>query len=178
MKIIKLAITGKMGTGKSSVTKIIEMELTGAYVSSYSRVIRETLTRLDLKPTRELMQATGDFFRKYDEHVWTNKLLKETMGLGKPIIIEGTRYVFEAEKLRSEGFKIIKIEAPDNLRRKRIEEREKRNISNVEWIKWQKHGTEIYVDQIKADFILDNSDSYQKLNEKIKLILNQLKREE
>ena len=93
-KMLKIAITGKMGSGKSSLTKIIQEQEDG-YVTSYSSIIKRTLFNLDLTPTRELLQATGDFFRNYDKLVLTNQLLKEIQSFTKTINIEGIRNPFE-----------------------------------------------------------------------------------
>ena len=104
--MLKIAITGKMGSGKSSLTKIIQEQEDG-YVTSYSSIIKRTLEALDLKPTRELLQATGDFFRKYDNLVWTKQLLKEIETIDKTVIIEGIRFPFEGQALVEKGFIII-----------------------------------------------------------------------
>lgn len=174
MANLKIAITGKMGSGKSSLTKIIE-ELEHGYVTSYSSIIRSTLVNLDLTPTRELMQATGDFFRSFDKLVWTKQLLKEVKGINKTIIIEGIRYPFERDALVSEGFKIIKILANDSIRRKRITKRNDIPITDQIWLQWQNHGTEIFVDQIKADYIITNNGSLNDLRQSILNVLYKLK---
>ena len=169
----KIAITGKMGSGKSSVTKIIK-ELENAYVTSFSGPIRKTIQSVGLKPTRELMQATGDFFREFDNLVWTNLLLQETSSKQGTIVVEGVRYIFEAEKLRSEGFKILRVFSNEDQRKKRIEKREGVEINDKIWDEWQNHGTEKFVDLIKADYCIDNNDSLEPLRETVKEILNNL----
>lgn len=174
MTTLKIAVTGKMGTGKSSLTGIIK-ELEDGYVTSYSSIIRKTLANLDLEPTRELMQATGDFFRTFDKLVWTKQLLKEVKDIKKTIIIEGVRYPFERDALVSEGFKIIKISANDSIRRKRIIKRNNMQISDEIWLQWQNHGTEIYVDQIEADYSINNNSSLDELQQSILNILYKLK---
>ena len=174
MKILKLAITGKMGTGKSSLTALLK-EQENAYVTSYSSVIRGVILGLDLQPSRDLMQATGDFFRKYNQDVWTDCLLKEVSTISRTVIIEGIRYEFERDKLASKGFKIIKVLSRDDLRRKRIENREKIHLNDDVWVTWQNHPTEIYVDRIKADYEIENNDSLDSLRHSVSKMLVELK---
>lgn len=175
MPQIKIAITGKMGAGKSTISKIIKEIDKNTFVTSYSSMIRKILRQLNLDPTRERMQYTGDFFRNFDQDVWTNVLLKETKDIKETIVVEGIRYEFERDKLVSNGFKIIKINLSDDLRKKRIEIREDVNIDDNIWISWQQHSTEKFVDQIKADFIINNNDSIEKVKKNLITILNQLK---
>ena len=175
MKVLKIGITGKMGSGKSSLTKILK-EQENCYVISFSSVIRKTLISLDLVPTRELMQATGDFFRDYDKLVWVRQLLKEVKDVTNNVIIEGIRYGFERDELASHGFKIIKVSSSNDIRRKRIADRNNISIDDQTWSIWQNHPTEVYVDQIVTDYTVDNNDSIQDLKQKILAILNELKK--
>ena len=178
MNQIKIAITGKMGTGKSTVTRILQELLNehdnSCYIASYSSVIRKILLELDLNPTRELMQATGDFFREFDKDVWTNALLKEIKSVSSPIVIEGIRYVFERDKLVSNGFKIIKVDSSEVLRKKRIELRDNISIDTKTWLTWQQHSTEKYVDQIKEDFLIINDESLDQVKKSLVAFLNQI----
>lgn len=178
MNQIKIAITGKMGTGKSTVTKIIKELLNehnnSCYVTSYSSVIRRTLLELDLYPTRELMQATGDFFREFDKDVWTNALLKEIKNVSSTIVIEGIRYAFERDKLVSNGFKIIKVDSSEVLRKKRIEFRDNITINDKIWFTWQQHSTEKFVDKIKEDFLIINDGSLDQVKKSLVAFLNQI----
>ena len=175
MDKLKVAITGKMGSGKSSLSKIIQ-DLEDAYVTSFSSIIRRVVQELDLTPTRTLLQETGDFFRKFDNDVWTNALLKEIQGMNRIIVIDGIRYEFERNKLVSNGFKIIKIISSDELRRVRIGLRDKLEITDSLWNEWQNHPTEIYVDNIHVDYEILNNDSIPALRQSILPILNELKK--
>jgi dephospho-CoA kinase len=175
MNDFKIAITGRMGSGKSSLSKIIQ-EQEQAYVTSFSSKIRDIVVELNLTPNRTILQETGDFFRKFDEHVWTNALLKEIDKIEKSIVIDGIRYEFERNKLVSSGFKIIKIiTSSDTIRRSRISKRDNVSISNDIWEKWQNHPTELYVDKIIADYSITNNDSLEKLKISISEILDDLK---
>ena len=174
MDNLKIAITGKMGSGKSSLSKIIQ-DLEGAYVTSFSSIIRRVVQELNLHPTRTLLQETGDFFRKFDNYVWTNALLKEIKEIHKPVVIDGIRYEFERDKLVAAGFKIIKIVSSDNLRRIRIAKRDNVDITDKMWDEWQNHPTEIYVDQIQVDYEILNNDSLENLRHSILPIIKALK---
>ena len=174
MENLKIAITGKMGSGKSSLTKIIK-DLEDGYVTSFSSVIRKVIIELDLQPTRELMQATGDFFREFDKLVWTKQVLKEIKNINKTCIIEGIRYPFERDELAAQGFIILKLIANEDIRRQRIENRNQMTIDDKTWLSWTNHSTEQYVDQIKAEYILRNNDSQEMLFHSTVKILHELK---
>lgn len=174
MNNLKIAITGRMGSGKSSLSKIIE-DLEEAYITSFSSMIRHILLELDLEPTRTLLQETGDFFRKFDNLVWAKALLKEISNIEKPIVIDGIRYDFERDKLVSAGFKVIKVHSLDELRRKRIAKRDHLSITDIMWTDWQNHSTELYVDAIQADYNIMNNESFEQLRQSVLPILSELK---
>ena len=131
---------------------------------------------LDLKPTRELLQATGDFFRKYDNLVWTKQLLKEIETIEKTVIIEGIRYPFEGQALVEKGFIIIKVEVNEEIRKNRIASRNNITIDDETWKTWTNHPTERFVDEIKVNFTVYNNDSTHDLRNSITEILNSLKK--
>jgi len=175
MNNLKIAITGRMGSGKSSLSKIIQ-DLEDAYVTSFSSMIRYIILELDLEPTRTLLQETGDFFRKFDNLVWAKALLKEISHIEKPVVIDGIRYDFERDKLVSAGFKIIKINSLDELRRQRIASRDHLSITDSMWNDWQAHSTEIYLDSIQADYDVINNESFEHLKQQILPILSHIKK--
>ena len=174
MSKIKIAITGKMGSGKSSLAKLIS-KIEDSYITSFSSKIKDIIVSLDLEPNRIIMQETGDFFRSFDNVVWVNALLKETNSISKCIIIDGIRYPFERDKLALEGFKIIKIISSDNLRRKRLEMRDKITITDNLWVEWNKHGTELQIEQINSDFEIENNDTLESLHQNLIQIIQEIK---
>ena len=169
--IYKIAITGKMGSGKSTLAKIIGRQLNG-HITSFSTQIRKMLSLTNLPIERNILQKTGDFFRSFDKVVWVDMLLNEVKEVKQSIIIDGIRYPFEAEKLKENGFVIIKIDSKDKLRRKRISERDQIQISDDMWTIWNAHPTETNLYEIEFNHIINNNESIENLETSALSILN------
>lgn len=169
----KIAITGQMGSGKSTLANLIRNTI-DCYITSFSSPIREILKGLNLPITRNILQETGDFFRKFNETVWAEFLLKEIESISKNIVIDGIRYKFEMDLLAKNGFTIIKIMSKEDLRRDRIIKRDKISVNDELWNSWTSHPTETFTKQIDSKYIIENNLTIDDLSAEIQKILNQL----
>ena len=124
MQAIKLALTGKAGSGKSTIAKRLESYgfVSLSFAHKLKQVCRELYPQLmegDKSTYRGLMQKFGDATREIDQFVWlkqvANELDNEHKGTPR-IVVTDVRYANEYLMLQSRGYKMIKIVRPDKLR--------------------------------------------------------------
>lgn len=172
---ILIGITGKMGAGKTTVSKIIAQQLKEANVLQIAGSLKKIIRELNLPYKREVLQETGDFFRKWDKLVWVKSVLREAHKLQdkeKGTVIDDIRYIVERDELKKNFFWIIRVNTDEKTRRSRLALRDNIVITDELWASWANHLTESEVSQIDVDFEIDNNVSYNKLSEKIIQILN------
>ena len=88
------------------------------------------------------------------------------------VVITDGRQFNEAEKLREEGFLIIKVTTPEELRLKRMKE-----LGDVFSPEQLNHETELQVDMIQADIEIINDGSLDDLRSKVQKIVTEYKGE-
>lgn len=140
MKHRIIAFTGSgMGAGKTTAANFfderlefydyrpVKVKFAGPIYDIVFNATKRTYTVFDKAKLRGLMQFIGSYYRQeYDENFWVNiwerDVKKELGRTYKTIVLsDDVRFDNEAEKVISLGGIIIKIEAPKELREKRIE---------------------------------------------------------
>jgi len=118
---MKIAITGKMCSGKSTVAQILSEEDERFKILSFGRKVKEVAQDLfDMRDkNRTLLVTIGTKMREIDPDVWTKYVLKQTKGLTH-CIIDDLRYQNEYESLVKEGFKIIYLDIDPEIQENRI----------------------------------------------------------
>lgn len=163
---MKIALTGKMRSGKDTVAERIIFRY-GLKEFKLSSGISDTIDLLfgrnpDNK-NRLQYQFIGQTMRQLDQEVWLKYTMKKIQSAGSSqIIISDLRQENEEEFLRKRGFIIIKVESEDSLRKQRIVD--SGDIFNEEEFY---HETETSVDNIKEDYIITNNGSLEDLDCKV-----------
>ena len=109
-KRLLIGITGKMGAGKTTVSKIIAQQLKEANVLQIAGSLKKIIRDLNLPYKREILQETGDFFRKWDKLVWVKSVLRKAQKFqddDKGTVIDDIRYIVERNELKKNSFWII-----------------------------------------------------------------------
>ena len=118
---MKIAITGKMCSGKSTLAKKI-VERDGRYkIFSFGKKVKEVaqdLFNMEEKD-RSLLVSLGTKMREINPDVWTNYILRQTEGVSHCIIDE-LRYQNEYEALSRAGFHIIQLIIDETNQKERI----------------------------------------------------------
>jgi dephospho-CoA kinase len=122
---MKIAITGKMCSGKTTLcNQFVSLE-PRFEVFSFGKKIKNMATELfdmnPLKKDRSLLIAIGAKMREIDSEVWINYVLKQTENK-EFCIIDDLRYQNEYEALAKHGFLIIQLNISRDLQVKRIKE--------------------------------------------------------
>lgn len=174
MRKIKIALIGKMRSGKDTIGEwlINEYEFKKyAFADGIGEIIDKYFpeARANGKP-RLHYQHIGQELRKLNPDVWVNYLMRT---LEKDdyhrIIITDTRQVNEVKTLKENGFIIIKVEADEETRIKRIlESGDNFNIEHFQ------HETEAQVDLTEADITIVNNKTIEELKQEVLNIINKI----
>jgi len=132
--VIKIAIVGKMCSGKSTLSNKIIKYYKRFGIKLEKRAFANKVYKLaydlfDMKEkNRLLLQQIGTKMREIDDNVWIYYTLKN---LPENVIIEDCRYINEFKQLVNNGFTIIKI----NISKKKQLKRLKKTYPNT----WKTH---------------------------------------
>lgn len=170
---ISVGVTGKMGAGKSTVAHIIADTLDGQVLSIAGK-FKALIKELELPYHREILQETGDFFRRWDELVWIRSVLKTAQSVESPVVIDDIRYHNERDELKKHAFWIIRVVATEETRRTRIARRDLLTITDEEWESWKDHATEREISEIEVDFEVENNGSLDNLRTQLLAIIAQI----
>jgi dephospho-CoA kinase len=120
-----IGVTGSIGAGKETLTGFLREK--GFVYFETSAMLKEMLAERKLELTRENMQNLGDELRKKDGVGALMNLLLERTEKGKNYIFDSLRNPMEADFLRNEveDFVLIAVDAPREIRFKRIMQRGK-----------------------------------------------------
>ena len=180
---MKIAVFGKMRSGKDTVGAILIDEynfIRFAFGDGIGKIIQEYFPEDWAKgKPRKHYQHIGQQLRELNPDVWIDYLLRTVEKyegncslLGqcpKNIIVTDGRQKNEAEKLKAQGYTIIKIVADEKKRIERI-------IASGDKFKYEQlfHETELQVDEIEADYVIYNNGSFKELKDNVQKIINEL----
>lgn len=193
--IFRIAITGKMRSGKTTAADYLWMKYDFKILSfgePIKRIADEYFKHLyepiyencpfsengksiaGYKKPRKLLQQIGQLFRQIDEDVWI-KRAEQTMKYyeqyrdTRGIVIDDLRQPNEYEWARANGFVIIRINAPDELRIERAKAAgDDFDINDLT------HETEKHVDTFAVDYEVSNSGDIRDLERQIDEIMTKL----
>ena len=182
---MKVALFGKMRSGKDTVGKILIDEYhfkRFAFGDGIGEIIEKYFPEaLAGGKPRKHYQHIGQELRVLNPDVWVNYLISnikefelvcKVFNMPEKVVITDGRQFNEAEKLREEGFLIIKVTTPEELRFKRMKE-----LGDVFSPEQLNHETELQVDMIQADIEIINDGSLDDLRSKVQKIVTEYKGE-
>lgn len=118
---MKIAICGKMCSGKTTLANYIMRTFTGYQKYSFGQKVKELCVELfNMKgKDRTLLINFANKMREIDSNVWINQVLKQTKGV-KNCIIDDVRYQNEVNALIDDGWIFIQLNVPYHLQKERI----------------------------------------------------------
>ena len=156
---MKIAITGKMCSGKTTLSKYLVSIEPRFQVFSFGKIVKEVASDLfQMDPNfkdRSLLTSIGQKMREIEPDVWANYVINQTKDLNY-CIIDDLRYQNEYELLAKEGWKIIQLNISKELQEQRI----------------QSIYPENYQDHLKNRTHASERNSFQWLNEGPDLIID------
>jgi len=171
---MKIAITGKMCSGKTTVANIIQQFDPTYEKYSFGQKVKDIAIDLfDMKnKDRSLLVQIGGYMRDIDNNVWTNYLMNQIKNRDN-CIIDDLRYQNELDNCLLNNFKIIQLIVSKDIQINRIKKVYPDNY--LDHIKNIDHKSESQVFDFKnVDvLILDTGKlSYEKIKHEIFLFLS------
>lgn len=118
---MKLAIVGKMCSGKTTIANMI-MDINSNYQKySFGQKVKDVavdLFHMNGKD-RSLLVKIGGYMRDIDPDVWVNYLMKQIIDV-EDCIIDDIRYQNEVDACIKNGFIFIKLSIPKDIQIERI----------------------------------------------------------
>jgi len=120
---MKIAITGKMCYGKTTVANIIKKYDNEYQIFSFGQKVKDIATDLfDMQnKDRTLLTSIGTKMREIDSDIWAKYIIKSCRDL-ENVVIDDLRYQNEYRYLIENNFKIIVLTLPVEIQIKRIKE--------------------------------------------------------
>lgn len=149
----RLAIGGKMGTGKSTIADFLVKTFQFKRYSFAAKLKQEARELFDMTgKDRELLQTFGSKLRELKKDVWANYVMKQ-IRIEKPsrVVIDDMRFVNEADILMKNGFVLVCLYASS-------ESMSERKVVGSEF---SSHPSETEIDGIIPDYALDTGCSIQ-----------------
>ena len=183
---MKIALFGKIRSGKDTVGNILIEKYKFnrfAFGDGIGKIIEKYFPEAwETGKPRKHYQHIGQELRVLNPDVWINYLVRTVEGASAKhiesyhskgvlapvfnVVITDGRQVNEAEKLREQGYLIIKVECPEQLRVERM-----KNLGDNFQPEQLYHDTELQVDRIEADVTIENSGTLEELEEKVSRIV-------
>jgi len=118
---MKIAITGKMCSGKSTLANIIKETNSNYVIYSFGQKVKDVAKDLfNMKEKdRSLLTSIGTKMREIDTEVWINYVINQTKDQTH-CIIDDLRYQNEYEDLSKNGYKIIQLKIDSETQEERI----------------------------------------------------------
>ena len=118
---MKIAICGKMCSGKTTIANYIMRTFSGYKKYSFGQKVKDLCVELfNMKEKdRSLLIKFANSMREIDSNVWINQVLKVTKGEDN-CIIDDVRYQNEVDALIKDGWSFIQINIPYELQTNRI----------------------------------------------------------
>jgi len=122
---MKIAITGKMCSGKTTLSNYLCQIEPRFQIFSFGKKVKQVASDLfgmdPSKKDRSLLTSIGQKMREIDPDVWINYVIREAKDVDY-CLIDDLRYQNEYEALSKNGFKIIQLTITPDLQEKRIKE--------------------------------------------------------
>ena len=173
---MKIAICGKMCSGKSTLANYIMSSYPGYQKYSFAQKVKELCVELfDMEgKDRVLLINFANKMRDIDGKVWVNHVLKQTESKEK-CIIDDVRYQNEVDALIEDGWSFIQLNVPNETQQKRIMELYPDNYQeHIQSMNHISERNEFVFPEGYPQLVLDTSESnYHKNIQEVILFMNQ-----
>tara|TARA_R110000803_G_scaffold34651_2_gene75511 strand:+ start:82 stop:612 length:531 start_codon:yes stop_codon:yes gene_type:complete len=166
--MLKIAVCGKMASGKTTLANMMVAEKDKGEVLSLAKKVKDIGRELFFMEDKDrpLLQKIGMKMREIKEDVWLDYLIQSADELVKEkdnsiVVVDDVRFVNEVQKLKENGWILIKIEIDAELQKERLQKT---------YEDWETHwnnrtdASETEVDKVPEewfDFILDGSNLHE-----------------
>jgi dephospho-CoA kinase len=184
VSVTKIALTGKMRSGKDTVANHLYIKhgfSRIAFGTELKRIAHITFPWVsEFSKPRALYQQFGQLMREIDPDVWikhaeraVNGAIDFRVNTGAErvgVVVTDLRQPNEYEWARANGFTIIRVTAPDDVRIGRAI-----NAGDDFCENDLEHETELSIDKFDVDFTVNNDGSVDDLKAQVDSILSQIR---
>ena len=170
----KIAVTGKMCSGKTTLCNYLCQIEPRFQIFSFGKKVKQVATDLfqmdPLVKDRSLLTNLATKMREIDSDVWVNYVIRQCKDVDY-CLVDDLRYQNEYEALIKNGFQIIQLQVSDELQEQRIRDiypdnyedhlKNRNHLSERNEFQWITNG---------PDLVIDSSQD----RDKIKQIINEL----
>ena len=152
---MRIAILGKMGSGKTYISKLLAEKYNLEIYSFGTKVknIAYELFNMEEKD-RKLLQTIADYMKYIDKDVWVNYIIKQIQHKDN-IIIDDLRFKNEVDSLKKLGFIIIGLHIDESTQQIRLREKYPNYIEHLDN---KKHNSEVEYEGIDVNFRIYSDD--------------------
>jgi cytidylate kinase len=173
-----LAFSGKIGSGKSSVSAAVAHVLQLPLVS-FGGYVRQQAQLLALEPTRKQLQDLGESLLQADAQSFCAAVLAQAPSQAAGLVVDGIRHESVLQILRQlvlpQQLLHIHLTLEEEVRTERVTQRQRETIDEEEQRRIISHPTEVQVVDILpslADIIIDSVDE---LDNTVSQVIKQVK---
>jgi len=167
-----VALVGKAGAGKDTIADYLVQNYgfkKFAFADKIKEIVYDLFPDAGPKP-RKLFQDVGMFFRGIDKDVWVKYLCRKVEKEPGNVVVADVRFKNELEELRKLGFISVRVEAAEEIRKRRLLERD--GEINKERLN---HVSETDLDDVVCDYLIVNNEKLEQLYSMIKLLIESLR---
>lgn len=157
---MNVGFVGRMQTGKTTSAEYLVNNYGFSRVS-IAEPVKEIATRFFRmkRKNRRLLQTIGVNMRQIEPNCWVNYLTDRVGHMDGDVVVDDVRFVNEAEILEDKNFVLIKLVRSVNYSEKELI--------------YSKHQSEMEVDKIYTQYVVDNNSTLEGLYKQIDLILKE-----
>lgn len=163
-----IGFVGQMGSGKTTAADYLVKEY-GFRKMSFAEPIKTFIEYiLEFEKSnpgyRKAAQDLGTWGRNFKPDCWVNFMEKRL--LEEEIVVDDIRFINEAKMLHKNGFKLIKLECPLELRMERCLKRDGNFDKNA-----TNHNSEKELESIVCSKKINNSDTLERFYEELDILM-------
>lgn len=151
-----IAFTGKAGSGKTTAADWLVEQL-GYRRVSFASVLKNVGAQIwgeGARTDRDKLQRLGVAVREIDPDAWVRAALRQINTIKEPVVVDDLRFENELDALVEEGFVVVRVTAPRNLRLTRLRANGKlQDESQLE------HVSETALDGVGVDYTITNHET-------------------
>lgn len=120
------------------------------------------------KSGRAILQGIGQSIKVVDRDIWLKIFINDTAQMARePYVVDDVRFGFEADYLRSNGWKVVRVVTPEHIRVIRAKVNTGRAPTKAEL----NHESEVETDDIDAHFLHFGDCKFQDIRDRAANIL-------